>query len=529
MELKRSKMALHAIAVALLLVAPDLVYAVVCHSFQHTGTFRVSHDPKVLLLIIPLGIGLITARPKALSFTYLAFLCLIQLGQFAHIAYFGTCASAHSVYMLLYELGDVIRESANVFWQYAYIIPVVVTPFVGIAYLIRSSERCRLHLVGTILLIGTICAIGTRVPNRHRGAACCPNEIRFTINNSLKVLWGYLLVMQSNMVSIKKYIPYEVIDTGYKPDAPVTIVYIIGESMNYNHMSLFGYERDTTPNLKRLATEQTFYHTPGIAGGIVTLSSCKFMMNIVREADNSFFKCANMTNLFKFAKSRGFKTFYLSAQTEHLLTSIAGVHYIDVLITKDSNIAKARSMQEDYLRYLLDQQTFTDRNFIVLHQWCIHSPYNDFPNIKKFSGSAEARVDEYDSAMTYNDVMITRLFERFNKQKRGKFYIIFASDHNELLGEDGLYGHSHLAPKVADIPVMIQSNDKAFMDEMRAIFKPNHFEIATVIAKLLGYEIRNPNEEPDTFYISGAEYSGKFGYIKYRKSSKDRIVEYLLF
>jgi glucan phosphoethanolaminetransferase (alkaline phosphatase superfamily) len=329
------------------------------------------------------------------------------------------------------------------------------------------------------------------------------------------------------MVSIKKYIPYEVIDTGDKLDEPVTIVYIIGESVNYSHMSLFGYERDTTPNLKKLATDSTFYYTPGIAGGMVTLSSCKFMMNVIREADNSFYRCANMTNLFKLAKSRGFKTFYLSSQTEHLLTSIAGVHYIDVLITKDSNIAKAKRMKEGYLEYLLDKQTFSDRNFIVLHQWCMHAPYNNFPSVKKFSGSSESRIDEYDGAMTYNDVVITKLFNRFNKQKHGKFYIIFASDHNELLWEDGLYGHSHLVPKVADIPVMIQSNDEAFMDEMKAVFKPNHFEIATAIAKLLGYEIRNPNEEKDIFYVNGAEYSGKFGYIKYRKSSENRTLEYL--
>jgi glucan phosphoethanolaminetransferase (alkaline phosphatase superfamily) len=251
------------------------------------------------------------------------------------------------------------------------------------------------------------------------------------------------------------------------------------------------------------------------------------MMNVVREADNSFFGCANSTNLFKLAKSRGFKTFYLSAQTEHLLTSIAGVHYIDVLITKDSNISKAMSMKEDYLHYLLDQQTFTDRNFIVLHQWCMHAPYNYFPAVRKFDGSSEDRIDEYDSAMTYNDVAITKLFNRFNKQTRGKVYIIFASDHNELLWEDGLYGHSHLVPKVADIPIMVQSNDEAFMNEMKAIFKPNHFEIATAIAKLLGYEVRNPNEEQDVFYISGAEYSGKFGFIKYRKSSKNRTLEYM--
>jgi heptose-I-phosphate ethanolaminephosphotransferase len=336
------------------------------------------------------------------------------------------------------------------------------------------------------------------------------------------------MVVCLDKIAVKKYFPYKVIDSGDKLDKSVTIVYIIGESMNYGHMSLFGYPRDTTPHLRNLSEDPTFYWTKGISGGTVTMSSCRFMMNIVREPDNSFFKCANITNLFMFAKSRGFRTFYLSAQTEHLLTSIAGVPYIDVLQTKDSNLAKAKVLKERYLHDLLDRQTFDDdRNFIVLHQWCIHAPYNSYPSVKQFGGAKDLRIDEYDSAMTYNDEIIASLFNRFNKQKHGKFYVIYASDHSELLGENGLFGHGHLVKEGADIPVMIQSNDEIFMNRIRKIHRINHFEIATEVARLLGYEIKNPNEEQDIFYISGPEYSGKLGHIKYRKNSQNKALEYL--
>jgi glucan phosphoethanolaminetransferase (alkaline phosphatase superfamily) len=488
-----------------------------CESHE---VFKPAHDFKVLLLIIPLSIGLVTANSK-LSFLCVGALCIAQLMQFSHLAYFGSLISNHSIHMLIREWADVINESVSVFWRYAYVIPVVLIPFIGIAYIVNCSKNGIKSFVGNIVLIAAICATGVRTYCHH--TAISPNLLRFTIDSSLKAFWGCLMGLRN----LRVYQPYEVVDVGAKFDEPVTIVYIIGESVNYSHMSLFGYDRDTTPNLKKLAADPTFYYTVGIAGGIVTIASSRSMMNIIREPDNLNARCSSMTNLFKFAKSRGFKTFYLSAQTEHLLASISGVNYIDVLKTKDSNILKAKLLNEDYIFDLLSQQKFSDRNFIVLHQWCLHAPYSYFPSSKQFKGKGD-RVDDYDNAMTYNERIITRLFDKFNKQQRGKFYIIWASDHNELLGEDGLYGHCHLVPKAADIPILIQSNDSEFMKRMKDAFRPNHFEIATEIARLLGYEVRNPNEVKDVFYISGADdISDRIEFIRYRKDSENRLLEYL--
>ncbi|MDO4974818.1 MAG: sulfatase-like hydrolase/transferase, partial [Alphaproteobacteria bacterium] len=186
---------------------------------------------------------------------------------------------------------------------------------------------------------------------------------------------------------------------------------------------------------------------------------------------------------------------------------------------------------DQHIITVLNQQTFSKHNFIVLHQRSVHTPYSkvfskDFLNRRQFSGAENSVIDEYDNAMVYNDYVISSLFNYFNKQKIGKFYIIWASDHNEFLGENGLFGHGLLNKMCADIPVIVQSNDREFLDKFKKIYKPNHYEIAKFIARLLGYEIINPNEDGKTFYISGSDFNGKYGYIKYEKDSGKRKVTY---
>lgn len=518
-----SKTILLIFIVAFLLILPDIIFSFI------NQKFKLSHDIKVLALIIPLSFGLVINRFKFLSYFCITILCFAQIMQFSSLAYFGNFLSPYSIYLFFREIQDTFQEAGNAFFSYWYIIPLVVIPFWGISYCVMKNKRK--SIIGTLILLITFCSFGYKYYNTDR-PRFNPNGIRFTIDNSLKAFWGYLVIGYKKM-PVKDYKPYEVIDIKGNFEEPVNIIYILGESANYNHMSLFGYKRDTTPELKTLAKQPNVYYTKGISGAICTVASCKFMLNSLREADNPIQAANDTTNLFRLAKTKRFKTFYLSNQTEHLLGSISGVNYIDVLKTKDREVKKSEKIMDDLIFEMIQSQTFTNRNFIVIHQRCVHTPYTkaiskNFKFKYKFSGDSNSMIDEYDNAMLYNDHIISGLFNYFNKQKIGKFYIIWASDHNDLLGENGLFGHGHgtLVPITADIPVIVQSNDKGFLDNFKKIYKPNHYEITKFIAQLLGYEIINPNEDGKTFFISGADFNGKCGHIKYKKDSEKREVIY---
>ena len=285
--------------------------------------------------------------------------------------------------------------------------------------------------------------------------------------------------------------------------------------------------------LKQLAKNENFYYTHGIAGAVCTKAANKFMANVIWEPNNVKLNANSETSLCKLAHDNGFKVFYITSQDNKMLSSICTAHhkYIDVCVTKTGNEAIVDKRRDEYIFETLDKQELSSRNFIIIHQRCPHCPYKvNFPegytDKHHFTGNKEPNIDEYDNVMLYEDTFLSRVFNRFNKQSAGKFYIIFASDHNELFGEEGVWGHSSLVPICADIPVMAQSNDGEFMTKLKSIYKPTHYEIAQLIAGVLGYEIHNPNQQENVFHINGLDYDGRNGYMEVHKNTKTKTVTY---
>ena len=505
------------IGISLLLMAPDYIFATYHETYQVTSYWRI-----IGYLILPLSIGLVFNKYRWFSIICITILAVLQLMQFSCLSYFGRLLTQYDFGMISAEYEDVMIGAKDAIKDHWKVIPTVLIPFCLIWLLMKI--KIKRSIIGTLILLITI--YESYQANCHKSIPY-PIEGRISISNTLK---SFSLFVKSLYTNYKpqEYKPYEIKNIGIPHDEPITIVYILGESSNLEHMSLFGYERDTTPNLKRLAEESNFYFTEGIAGGVCTKSSLRFMANVIWEPDNIKLNNSGETSLFKFAKENGFKTFYLASDPKNMVNSVCNTssRYIDVLRTKESDFSKAAELVDDYILTLIYQQEITDRNFIILHQRCVHTPYQntfpkDYPDKHYFSGGENPRIDLYDSAMRYNDTLISRIFNRFNKFK-GKFYIIWASDHNEHQGYHGWFGHSVLDPKTAQIPVIAQSNDEAFMKKFKKIFKPTHYEIAKLLAEVLGFEIINPNQEENVFYIDGLDYNGTTGYIKVIKDLKNK-------
>ena len=44
----------------------------------------------------------------------------------------------------------------------------------------------------------------------------------------------------------------------------------------------------------------------------------------------------------------------------------------------------------------------------------------------------------------------------------------------------------------------------------------SHYDISKFIAKILGYDIKNPNTPENIYYINGVDIDGDAGFIKYK-------------
>lgn len=511
-----------------LLVLPDILLALCEESFS------MFWDPKALLFLLPLAVGFVCA-PNFFSAFILIFFSILEVVQFAHIKYFGVRLTPFALHLAQSNMDDVASEVVNLWPHYLFILPIVILPFLSI-YLINKKFWTKKSWIGILSIGGLLFFLAHRLYSTTT-PRFLPNARRITIDSSLKAFYGYFIVKYRHY-KIHNYEPYIITENEYfKSEKPCNIVYIIGESCNYRHMSLFGYDvHDTTPRLRELAKGKDFYYTVGISGANSTAASTKFIANVLREPNNLIQMTSEKTNLFNLAKKSGFTTFYLSTQTDFLLASIGGFASIDYFMTRDTSPLQVLVKRDLYLHELIKEhrQHYGNKNLIVLHQYSVHAPYKKtygagYEAETVFSGQKNSLFDEYDNAMLYNDYLISEIFNFFNKSD-DPYYIIWASDHNELLGEHGMWGHAsgNLVPEASYIPVLIQTNDSEFLDKFKSIPYITHYEIAKLLAQRIGFDILNPNEEkePNVFFTDGPDYTGKCGYFRFVKDLKNRTVTF---
>ena len=521
-----TKQILLVISLVLLFMVPDYIVRLFNESYK--VSFGYATFLRLLLMLMPLSVGLIYNKYKWLTYAIIALLCGLQLMQFSIISCFGRVVTPYDFVTMFDEWHDILLGAVDAFSKHWLVIPAVLIPFALVFVL--TELNIKRSVIGTFVLLVTLGSVF--VADCFLRGVPYPIDGRIALDNTLK---SFSFAIRDIFAEYKtpKYASYEIKNVGIKCDEPITVVYIVGESMTANHMSLYGYERDTTPLLKKLAENENFYYTRGIAGAVCTKAANKFMANVIWEPNNVKLNANSETSLCKLAHDNGFKVFYITSQDNKMLSSICTAHkkYIDVCVTKTGNEATVDKRRDEYILDTLDKQELTERNFIIIHQRCPHCPYTEnFPegytDKHHYTGSHEPKIDEYDNVMLYEDTFLSRVFDRFNKQISGKFYIIFASDHNELFGEEGVWGHSSLVPICAEIPVMAQSNDDEFMKRIKSIYKPTHYEIAQMIAGILGYKIHNPNQKGNVFHINGLDYDGRNGYMEAYKDEENKTVTY---
>jgi hypothetical protein len=143
-----------------------------------------------------------------------------------------------------------------------------------------------------------------------------------------------------------------------------------------------------------------------------------------------------------------------------------------------------------------------------------HAPYRDNydkgSDFDRFSGANE-RVDSYDNAVLYFDFVLKNIFNFFKKQMENGGYFIFVSDHGQVFGENGFYGHNKLDLSVAEVPFF------SYGDSKIPIKMPSQYEIAEWTGSLLGYKFVNPNFKDNTFYIHGNNFLSDYEFISYIK------------
>jgi glucan phosphoethanolaminetransferase (alkaline phosphatase superfamily) len=208
-------------------------------------------------------------------------------------------------------------------------------------------------------------------------------------------------------------------------DSPELLVIGIGESLRAENLGIYGYKRETTPQLRSLQNQLTIYQNAFSAGTNTWNSVPASLTKVNGRADLS-------KSIINLAKDAGYQVLWLSNQTQYSLwdfsvTSIANQANYTYFSANDSDEIYYDSVIIDELEKVLKIPTPNKKRLIILNFYGSHSIFSDrYPEHYSHFNGTDQLIDEYDNSVLYTDALQSKLISLIS-QYGGKY--LFYADH----------------------------------------------------------------------------------------------------
>ena len=229
-------------------------------------------------------------------------------------------------------------------------------------------------------------------------------------------------------------------------DKPRTLVLVIGESTNRQRMSLYGYQRPTTPELDTLRDQLDIFDNV-VTPRPYTIEALQQVLTFAdQQSPDAYLTTPSLLNMMKQA---GYKTFWITNQqtlTERntMLTTFSKQADEQVYLNQNRN-QNARQYDGDVLepfaRALADK---APRKLIVVHLLGTHMSYRfrypeEFERFTTAEGAPQnvtrhqlPTYNSYDNAVLYNDFVVGSLIKTYAETDPNGF-LVYLADHGEAV------------------------------------------------------------------------------------------------
>ena len=257
---------------------------------------------------------------------------------------------------------------------------------------------------------------------------------------------------------------------------PKLVVFVVGETVRTDHMSLNGYARDTNP---QLAKEDIIAFQNFSSCGTSTAVSVPCMFAAHDRAHHNKAKAETSENVLDVLQRVGVNVSWLDNNSDSKGVALR-IPYETYKTGATNPVCDAVECRDvgmiDVLPKYIPKAPEHDA-LIVLHQMGNHGPAYYKRYSKEFEiftptcqtnlledCSKEEIVNAYDNAIVYTDYFLTQLIESLKKNyPEYDVAMIYASDHGESLGEGNLYLHGlpyMFAPsEQKQVPVLVWLSD----------------------------------------------------------------------
>lgn len=230
---------------------------------------------------------------------------------------------------------------------------------------------------------------------------------------------------------------------------PNTLVLVIGESTNRNRMSLYGYNRETTPILDAKRNDLLVFDNV-FAARPYTIEILQQALTFADEENPNLY--ISKPNILNIMKQAGYTTYWVTNQQTQttrntMLTTFSKM--ADNQIYLNNNRRQNSSSYDEVIlepfKQIMDDKNI-EKKFIVLHLLGAHARYDyrypsSFSKFDNQKTSQELNEKEttfynyYDDAIYYNDFIISSIINIIENNNNPSSMLYF-SDHGEEVFDD---------------------------------------------------------------------------------------------
>jgi len=256
-----------------------------------------------------------------------------------------------------------------------------------------------------------------------------------------------------------------------------TLVLVLGESVNRNNWSLYGYQRNTTPELATRRDDMLVFKNVSSSDAATVQSLLKMLTPATLDRPDAWLTEPNVLAL---ARAAGYHVVWLSNQEQgDGPIQILAEHAHEQIFVNNGRGRGARSLDERMLPHLERVLAGPEpRKLVVVHMQGAHLRYDlRYPaSFDKFSAANDAVANglkaagrpywirearnQYDNAMLYTDHVLAAIMQKARQTAAGQSVsVLYVSDHGQEVGHyRNFAGHSSTDPSGYEVPFLFWTN-----------------------------------------------------------------------
>jgi len=449
-ELKENKKYIYiAYAIGIFTLIPQLIASIFSGAFEHT----------IYLLIVLITILFIAKYSKLLFGAFIVYLNMTNIliwHIFMHWGYQNANITARIEVSALSPKSETL-EYLMTYVDYRDVLFIMYTLFILIAlykFIVKFNHTFKkiklLSIIASIIMIADIryfygnptrriepfnilhnCLEAVNHSKFYKLRTTTIKEIKSSSNNTTNRLYNKIIIIQ-------------------------------GEAVNRAHMSIYGYDQNTTPFFSSLQAKENFY----LFNAIAPTNQTRYSVPILHTKAN----VENFTELFLHSKSNvgyyrdyGYKTYWISNQGRvgKQDTSISTMAQ-EANKSFFANLMYPDAKPDQVLISYLNKHTVEHTNELYL----FHLMGSHFKYIQRYTQEHVLfknpinTKEEYDNTIFYTDYILKHIFGYFSKKfLKDKMLFVYISDHGEVVDKDK-FGHGFLPPYKDEynVPFVVYSN-----------------------------------------------------------------------